>query len=73
MDPSINRHGVEAFVGEKQNAVGHFHADAGEHLESLAETRGGLFCDGLEVDRAIGEQAGGFQKIPRPVAQATGA
>jgi hypothetical protein len=70
MDPSVDRHGVEAFVGEEQNAIGHFHADAREHLESLAETRGGLFRDGLEVDRAIGEQACGFQEIFRPVAQA---
>jgi len=68
VNPGVDRHGVEPFVGEKENAVGHFHANAGEHLESLAETRRRLFRDGLEVDRAIGEQACGFKEIFSPVA-----
>ena len=69
MNPGINRHAVEPFVGKEQNAIRNFHANSREGLQRLTQTSRGLRGDGVEIEFSGIEHLRGFEKIRSAVAE----
>src|SRR5690349_10017240 len=63
LDPDVDWESVLEAVGEKQNAVGDFFADAGEFAEAFAGLWRWEGADGFEVEFVGGDDARGFEEV----------
>ncbi len=63
LDPDIDGEGVLEAVGEEEDAVGDFFADAGELAEGCAGGGGGEGAEGFEVELACSDDAGGLEEV----------
>ena len=63
LDPDVDWESVLEAVGEKQNAVGDFFADAGEFAESFAGLWRREGADGFEVEFVGRDDACGFEQV----------
>ena len=73
LDPDVDGKSLEAAIGEKENAVGHFRAHAADAQELITRLGGGQRGDVVEGDFARGDLPGGDEEMPGAKSEAAGA